>query len=457
MDDRIVQFIAGLRASGVRVSLAEGQDAFQAVSRLGVTDREAFKLALRTTLIKERTDHPTFDSLFPKYFGTAGPPPLGAEQTLGRDELEQLRQAVQTLAGRISELLQQMLAGEKPSTKEIDRAMQRAGARAARSMRDEGWLTRRTLEQLGLADLQQEIEALLRLLAMLGMPSQSRQDLRALLEGNMESLSRQVQHQVGARLAELLARPRKRDEGDGDVIDRPFQALSGAEMEELRHQVSRMAARLRTRAALRHKRGEGRTLDAKATLRSSVQFGGVPFELIHKVRRRKPKFTVICDVSTSMRPVAYFLLLFIYQIQDQVARTRSFAFIDHLEDISPEFQMSRPETAIPSVLYRLPPGHYNTDLGYSLSQLAHDHPDTVDGRTTLIVCGDGRNNYNNPRTDVLQDLTRRARKAVWFNPEPPGDWGTEDSDMLVYAPVVDDVFQVSNLRQLGLAIDRLFL
>lgn len=457
MDERIVQFIAGLRASGVRVSLAESQDAFQAVSRLGVSEREAFKAALRTTLVKERSDHRTFDELFPKYFGTAGPPPLGADQALAPEDLEQLRQALQMLAGMLSDLLQRMLDGQRPSTAEIDKAMRRAGARAARSMRDEGWLTRKTLEQLGLGDLQEQIEALLQQLALIGMATQARDDLRDLLEANIESLSRQVQHQVGARLAERLARPRTQRSTEAEVIDRPFQTLEAAEMDELRQQVTRMAARLRTRAALRHKRGEGRTLDAKATLRSSVRYGGVPFELIHKVRRRKPKFTVICDVSTSMRPIVYFLLLFLYQIQDQVSRTRSFAFIDHLEDISQDFETSRPEIAIPSVLYRLPPGHYNTDLGFSLSQLTNDHLDSVDSRTTLIVCGDGRNNFNNPRTDLLQDLTRRARKAVWLNPEHPSAWGTEDSDMLAYAPLVDNVFQVSTLRQLGLAIDQLFL
>lgn len=457
MDDRIVQFIAGLRASGVRVSLAESQDALLAVSHLGVSDRGAFKTALRTTLVKEQTDHATFEALFPKYFGTAGPPPMAPEQGLDPEALDQLRQAMQMLAGMLGDLLQQMLAGEGPSMEEIDRAMQRAGARSARSLRDEAWLTRRTLEQLGLADLQEQIEQLLQQLALLGMTAQARESLRALLEVNTESLTRQVQHQVGARLAEMLAHPRTAPTDDAELIDRPFQALSARETEELRHQVARMAARLRTRAALRHKRGEGRTLDAKATLRSSIQFGGVPFELVRKVRRRKPKFTVICDVSTSMRPVAYFLLLFVYQIQDQVSRTRSFAFIDHLEDISPAFAAGRPELAIPSVLYRLPPGHYNTDLGHSLAQLVQDHPDTVDGRTTLIVCGDGRNNYNDPRTDLLQDLTRRARKAVWFNPEHPAVWGTEDSGMLAYAPLVDDVFQVSTLRQLGRAIDQLFL
>jgi len=35
MDQRIVEFIAGLRAAGVRVSLAESADAFRAIEQLG--------------------------------------------------------------------------------------------------------------------------------------------------------------------------------------------------------------------------------------------------------------------------------------------------------------------------------------------------------------------------------------------------------------------------------------
>ena len=59
MDERIVQFIAGLRAAGVRVSLAESQDAFRAVGHLGVTDREAFRTALRTTPLASRRGLPS--------------------------------------------------------------------------------------------------------------------------------------------------------------------------------------------------------------------------------------------------------------------------------------------------------------------------------------------------------------------------------------------------------------
>ena len=53
MEERVIKFISALRAGGVRVSLAESADAFQAVRELGITDRETFRLSLRSTLVKE--------------------------------------------------------------------------------------------------------------------------------------------------------------------------------------------------------------------------------------------------------------------------------------------------------------------------------------------------------------------------------------------------------------------
>ena len=38
MEERILKFIAALRAGGVRVSLAESADAFAAIDRLGVKE-----------------------------------------------------------------------------------------------------------------------------------------------------------------------------------------------------------------------------------------------------------------------------------------------------------------------------------------------------------------------------------------------------------------------------------
>jgi uncharacterized protein with von Willebrand factor type A (vWA) domain len=109
------------------------------------------------------------------------------------------------------------------------------------------------------------------------------------------------------------------------------------------------------------------------------------------------------------------------------------------------------------VLTKLPAGYYNTDLGFSLHQFEKSFLDTVDHRTTVIVLGDGRNNFNDPALDVLSRLSRRSRKLIWMNPEYPAQWGTGDSDMLVYAPLCSELYQVRNLAQLADAIDHILM
>jgi hypothetical protein len=240
-------------------------------------------------------------------------------------------------------------------------------------------------------------------------------------------------------------------------MHRPFHSLSPREAEELRDQVRKLAARLRSRAALRHRKGKNGILDPKATIRANLRYGGVPMEIRHKRRHLKPKLVLICDVSTSMRPVVEFLLRLIYELQDQVAHARSFAFIDDIQEITQDFAEFRPEVAIRRVLERMPPGHYNTDLGFSLAHFCREFLDAVDHRTTVIVVGDARNNFNSPRLDAFETIRRRARRVLWFNPEPPTLWGTGDSDMYEYLPFCDAVHEVGNLAQLAEAVDRLFV
>jgi len=106
--------------------------------------------------------------------------------------------------------------------------------------------------------------------------------------------------------------------------------------------------------------------------------------------------------------------------------------------------------AIPGYLFR-------TNLGYSLDTFFTNHLDAVTGRSTVILIGDGRNNYSDPRLDLVKDLNRRAKKLVWFTPENKQLWGTGDSDMDRYAELCDEVYLVRNLAQLSNAIDRVFV
>lgn len=457
MDDRVVQFIAGLRAAGLRVSLAESQDAFRAMEQLGVINREQFKSALRSTLVKERADQPIFDKLFPLFFGSGGPPFMPPQEALSPEDQKKLEAALRALAGELGRLLQMLASGQAPTQEELAQAGRAAGADRAQRPEQQPWLTREMLRRMGLEALAEQIEKLLAELQRMGMTPEGQQAVLDLLATNREALAEQAAQHVGQSIARQLSEqpPQKLD--GHDLMQRPFADLTQAEARELRRQVSRLAAQLRTRAALRQKKGGGKTLDPKTTLRANLRTAGVPFVLHFKKRHLKPKFALICDVSTSMRPVADFMLRLMYDMQDQVGKARSFAFNDHLEEVSDEFIAGRPDEAIPLVLHRIPPGYYATDLGHSLDNLCARHLDAIDRRTTVIFLGDGRNNYNDPRLELFELIRRRARRVVWFNPEEHYLWGTGDSDMHKYAPLCDATHQVSNLAQLGEAVDKLFI
>ncbi len=128
----------------------------------------------------------------------------------------------------------------------------------------------------------------------------------------------------------------------------------------------RLAARLRSRASLRQKRSHSGTLDVRKVMRHNMRYGGVPVELKYHTKQVKPRLVLICDVSTSMRYCAEFLLTLVYELQDVVAKTDSFIFIDDLVDISMTFEEKQPQEAVSQVLYDNPPGYYSTDLGNSL-------------------------------------------------------------------------------------------
>jgi uncharacterized protein with von Willebrand factor type A (vWA) domain len=240
-----------------------------------------------------------------------------------------------------------------------------------------------------------------------------------------------------------------------DLLDVPFQRLGQEDLENIRDEIRRLAARLRSRASLRQKKAKAGDFDPRKTIRNNMRYGGVPMKLKFEKKHKKPSIILICDVSTSVRYCAEFLLTMVYELHDQIRRTNSFVFIDDLVDISMAFKEHEPREAVYKVLAENPPGYYSTDLGNSLNTFALDHMGKIDSRTTVIILGDGRNTYNNPRLDIAQDMQKRARRLLWFCPEQPSMWGTGDSDMHEYARHSDGVHLVNSLRDLVSAIDNI--
>lgn len=464
MDDRVIQFIEALRAAGVRVSVAESADALRAIGATGIADKDFFRTALRATLVKEAHDIPDFERLFPAYFGSGAPPmpnqPGGGMSQEDRDKLAQLlEQMLQNMSPeQLRQLFEAMMRGENMSREQMQQLLRDFTTPGQMTNPYyQPWMTRRAMRELQFDRLDELLQELLEKLREAGLSEEALAQLAQEARENQQALAEQLGQEVGANMIQRAAEERKQPPPLDELLDRPFDQLRHDELDDMRGVVTRMAALLRSRAALRQRRGNKGQLDAKATIRANQRFAGVPLDVRHKKKHLKPKLVVICDLSTSMRPIVGFMLMLVYALQDQISRTRSYAFIADLHDISNDFNEARPEAAIEAVQQRIRPGYYNTDLGNSLATFAREQLGWVDRRTTVIVLGDGRNNYNDPNLRDLEAIKRRARKLVWFNPEHPRQWGSGDSDMLKYVPLCDAVHRVGSLRELVAAVDSLFV
>ena len=129
MEERMIQFVAALRAGGVRISLAETADAFNAVDRLGVQEREDFRLSLRATLVKDASGLPVFDELFPLFFDSTDAPPMSdVMEEMTQEEAQMLADMMRQFSEQLRQLMEKLLRGEQLNQQELDQLGQQASA-----------------------------------------------------------------------------------------------------------------------------------------------------------------------------------------------------------------------------------------------------------------------------------------------------------------------------------------
>jgi hypothetical protein len=455
MESRILQLISALRSSGVRISLAESSEAFQAVDLMGILDKNVFRLSLRSTLIKDARDIPIFDQLFALFFSSDQPPQMSGNLTdkLTPDEAWMIAQAIRNAADSLQHKINRLIEGEPLSRADLEALAKMVGLDRVDDLRLQKWMTKRMLQALEFPEVRKAMRELLEKLSQMGLSREKLAQIRELVQQNMNGLQEQVSRFAGQRIAENLS-ARKPENMLDSLLQRPFDSLNEQEKHLIKQEVKRLAAVLRTRIALRQKHSKSGQLDSKATIRANLKYHGVPLEIRHRHRILKPTLVIFCDISTSMRFCSEMMLSLLFALQGQVSKTRAFAFIDHLEYISSEYSAKNADEAIENVLIKMPSGHYNTDLGSSLEDFNREFMNTMTGKTTFIVIGDGRNNYKNPRVDLFGMMARRSARTIWLNPEPSYLWHG-DSDMHKYAPLCTDILQVGNLKDLTLAVDHL--
>jgi hypothetical protein len=385
----------------------------------------------------------------------------GAAGELTDAELQQFLDDIARIADQmdppLSELARALLLQDAGTLERLLRELMESGKLQQMDARMAGPAAlRMLLEALGATGLSEEMDRLTGMARDSGLSEDVLEELRRYIERRMKDLGEMLR---GLTKMEREQRAHKEDqERERErLLDKSFYYLSPAEIKKMREAVSALARRLKNIMAVRHKRTKRGRLDVKATLRSSMEFGGVPFRIRYDDKRKeRPQVVILCDISDSVRNVSRFMLQFVHSLQDMYSRVRSYVFVADIAEVTGLFREHDIQTAIHQAINGGVVNVYaHSDFGRAFATFHRDHLEAIDSRTTVIILGDARNNYNAPNEWVLRDMQQRARQVIWLNPENSSTWGFGDSEMSRYAKHCDMVEECRNLRQLYRVVDRL--
>jgi uncharacterized protein with von Willebrand factor type A (vWA) domain len=467
MDDKLLEFTHLLRHNGLKVSAAENMDTFAALGLVGIADRLTFKDALRATLVKRVVDIPVYDELFDLYFTGLGEiiKATGAATMQAMDMspeefqrfLEQLEEALQNMGADLSELARALLTNNTGQLERLLReAAQNANLQDIQRSFQEGQFANALAQLLGFGQLTRELAALKDALQNAGLSPEQIEQLAAYIDQRLQDLAHMVRSYVRAELEKQDAQLRE-NQKMRSLADKSFYYLTEDEIRKMKEAVAKLAQRLKHVIAIRRKRAKRGRFDLQQTLRRNLQYGGVPFHIaLDKKKKEKPQVVILCDVSDSVRNVSRFMLQFVYSVQDLYARVRSFIFVADLGEVTRLFEENEIHAAIDLALRgNLINIYAHSDFGKAFRTFHRDFLSGINKRTTVIVLGDARNNYNLPHEWVIRDVQQRAKQVIWLNPESRLTWGFGDSEMDRYAPYCDLVEECRNLNQLYRVIDKL--
>ncbi len=424
--DAMLDFIADLRAAGVRISVAESLDAMNAVAAAGLI-RPRMREALAAALIKEEADRAIFDEIFARRFagrsspardarhsrggyagvdGSSGGPSASAMPSAARDR----RDDDQAPAGAAP--------ARKPSPpdREPIRPASEKRPTSQKPTDGESRESERPRDGAGAAP----------------HPSDSEESApgREATGAEAESPGIEAGRAANLRTIERL----------------PFASYSEVEFEAARDALAALKRRFRIRVSRRLRIAGAGRIDFRRTIRASLQHGGALGDLRFRARRpRHIDLLILADISGSVKYASTLMLEIAAGARSCFRHVRSFVYIDRLAEAG--FERGHLAMTPPLDLYA------RSDFGRVLAELWDRRAALVTRATVIVIMGDGRNNRRPARADLLRDLARLSRAVLWLIPEPQARWNTGDSVIRQYARAATALIPCENLRELerGLA------
>lgn len=437
MAERVLtDFIRALRSAEVRVSTSETIDATKAVAVMGYDNRTRLADTLRCVLAKSVEEKITFDRLFDLYFCRDRRSAEEGTSSEGEDD-----------QGAASKNIMELLAN--PSDTNFSLAMEKAseevGVETIRFSTQVPYFARQMMKALGVEDLESKMMD-----AFLDKSPEGEREAQRLIEGR-QKVQRKATEYVKRAFETFGAGATERFRNE-ILSEKRLSQMDSHDLARMRRLVERIAKKLIAKHSRRLKRTRRGVLDVRKTLRSNAGYGGTPIDLRWKTKKKdKPRIVAICDVSGSVARVVRFFLMLIYSLKEAAPDVETFAFSGRLEDVGDTLKSQEFTPAMDQIVNSI--GISSTDYGQSLSDLKTDYWNKIDRRSTVIVLGDGRSNYGDPRSDLIAEAKERSKRLIWLCPEPESLWGTGDSAILQYLPHLNKIVHVATVNDLERVID----
>ena len=458
---RVEGFVGALREAGVPVGVSENLDAVRAFGSVDLLDRGQLRAGLAATLVKRQVYRASFDTLFDLWW-----PPLLGEGVLAADgspaspdgtddgkpppgtgDPDALRDVLRRL----------LLDGDDDALRRFARFAVLTVGRAEAQAGRQSWFSYRVLRAL---DPDTLVASLLdAILAGADRGGFAEQVARRTVAERIAAFRAHVEAEVRRRVAEERGVQRVSRTALSPLVDQvDFLRAQRRDLAELRRTVQPLARSLAARLSARRHLGRAGRLDFRRTVRASLGTGGVPVVTRYRPHRpHRPELVVLCDVSGSVAGFAHFTLMLTAALREQFSGVRAFAFVDTCDEVTRLFApgvdladaVNRISTEADLVWFD---GH--SDYGHAFEVFDERWPDAVGPKTSLLILGDGRNNYRSTGAPTLRRLVSRARRAYWLNPEPRRMWGSGDSAATGYADLVEMV-ECRNAAQLASFVTRL--
>lgn len=466
MDDRIVEFADLLRRNGIRISVSENMDALRSLELVGVADSSSFKDALRASLIKRSMDRKAFDELFDLFFFGLGRAVAESELDLMKqlglsprefqDLLEEIQRLLDSLSGQLSPLTRALLSGDMG---QVERLLREAAAAEKLEQSRNGIHTGAYAQQLASRLALGQIEEQLAGFANgegFGANPEALERMARYADLRLQQLSRMIRNLIQHELKKSGIDGRGNDRFEY-LLQKSFSYYTEEDVRRMNEVVTRLAQRFKNLLTVRRKRARRGRFDVQGTLRHNLQYGGVPFR-IHLDRRKKekPQVIILCDISDSVLNASRFMLQFVYSVQELYSKVRSFVFVSEVGEVTRLFEEHEINRAIETALKgEVVHVYCHSNFGRAFESFHRDHLSSVTGKTTFLIIGDGRNNYNSANEWALKDIQQKAKQLIWLNPESRMTWGIGDSEMGRYIRYCDVAEECRNISQLYKVIDRI--